>query len=444
MKSYLYPKMKTLTAFKSALLVVACLSVAAASFAQQNAVQTTTPELVFSNPSLVGGSDKQDGAIYKFANVTPGIDAMVTINGRSSSKVTLSNIDLTGTGYDNAFQPQVAYNGGHAKANQNWWMEFQISFVQAGTTTPTMVSGFNVTGLDIDGDGNSLHEYLSFTKLKSYTLESPTAISVLDFLLNLLSVGKEFDGCYKQYAGVDPKATDAMVTNQYVNTSSFTVRTGGKTGNASSDQADRMNSLWFKSFTFSNPVQTTLPLELVSFTAQLENKTVLLDWVTAQEKNTSHFVIQRSQDGQSFNDDGMLFTDNDNSAKQNNYTYNDNVSSVSTNMVYYRLKMVDKDGQSTYSDTKVIRLEQTALQQPLIVYPNPAVNELRVTVPNSWQNQTIAYSFYNINGNLVKQTISNHAGQTEVTNIADLPAGMYIVKVINGNQTAVQRFVKAI
>ncbi len=66
------------------------------------------------------------------------MDALVTIQGRSSSKVTLSNIDLNGpeqdpsngTGYDNAWQPEVKYGDGSATAHSSWWMEFKISFVK--------------------------------------------------------------------------------------------------------------------------------------------------------------------------------------------------------------------------------------------------------------------------------------------------------------------------
>ncbi len=57
--------------------------------------------------------DGLDGAVYIFENVGWGMDALVTILGRSHKAVTLSETDikgpeqdvLSGTGYDNAWQP---------------------------------------------------------------------------------------------------------------------------------------------------------------------------------------------------------------------------------------------------------------------------------------------------------------------------------------------------
>src|SRR4029077_2912716 len=103
--------------------------------------QSLIPELTFRNPSLQAGKgcpgDGLDGAVYIFNNVGWGMDALVTILGRSNSLVTLVNADIQGpeeggehgTGLDNAWQPSIIYGAGQAPADQTWWMEFRISFV---------------------------------------------------------------------------------------------------------------------------------------------------------------------------------------------------------------------------------------------------------------------------------------------------------------------------
>ena len=50
----------------------------------------------------------------------------------------------------------------------------------------------------------------------------------------------------------------------------------------------------------NNQPLTPLPVQLVSFTAQLRNKQVNLNWVTASEKNSRSFDVQRSSNGQTF------------------------------------------------------------------------------------------------------------------------------------------------
>ena len=121
------------TSIKQATLTVAILSVGLSSFSQ-----ISIPELVFKNPKLQSGSTGQNGAIYIFEKVAKGIDALVKINGRSSNNVVLTDIDITSTGYGNAFQPLVNYTGGGNLGSNmvtDWYLEFQVSFVQAGTST---------------------------------------------------------------------------------------------------------------------------------------------------------------------------------------------------------------------------------------------------------------------------------------------------------------------
>lgn len=451
-RMYPYFEWKPFSHSRYFVLLLTCILIQYSSFSQ------TASELVFKNASLASGPGAKpggsDGAVYLFKNVTDNVDALITINGRSNSLVTLSTIDMTGptenpetgTGYDNAWQPRVAYNGGSAPANETWWMEFQITFVKHDdNSTPVSVSEFNVTGLDIDGDGVGLHEFLSFYSLQTFTLEQNTMMSAnssTGCLSNLSSAGKEFNGPCKNYPNITPTATDVMVTNHYTSANNFVVRVGAKTGITSSLAADRMNSLWFRSFQFQAPIVSSLPFSLSYFTAQLkDNKSVVLGWETTMETGTSHFNIQRSTDGQFYDDAGIVLADGESKARKD-YTFNDQVANLDKRILYYRLKMVDLDAKYRYSEVVVVRLGES-LEFNLALYPNPAINELRVTIPTTWQNKTVSYNIYNTNGVLIKQKISSNAGQTETLHVADLPTGMYIVKTENGHQTAVQKFMKS-
>ena len=81
-----------------------------------------------------------------------------------------------------------------------------------------------------------------------------------------------------------------------------------------------MFSIWFKSISYTNPVKSSLPVSLYSFTAQLDDNKVNLNWITALEINTSHFVIQRSTDGKSFDDDATVLSGGNSSVKKQ-YNY---------------------------------------------------------------------------------------------------------------------------
>lgn len=118
-------------------------------------------------------------------------------------------------------------------------------------------------------------------------------------------------------------------------------------------EADRMYSFWFKSFSCQVPVQSTLPVTLSSFTAKKINSAVVLNWSTEVERNTSHFVIERSTNGPDFTDAGIIFTDG-NADTHREYRFTDDFKSTTSTILYYRLKIVDLNGTYKQSAVRII------------------------------------------------------------------------------------------
>lgn len=403
-------------------------------------------ELIFQNPVLESGTAGADGAVYRFSDVTTDVDALLTISSRSSSLVTLKDIDMTQTGHGKAFQPQVAYDNGRVSGVASWWMEFEISFVKTGTSLPVSVTGFNMTALDIDGNGGTLKENVCLYNMQSYVFEATTSLTVSDVQETvgglLTTVGKKFEGPSVDYPGIDTSATQLMVTAAYANTNSFRMRTGGST-TGSSRSASRMYSFWFKSFSYQVPVESSLPVKLTAFSARKESASkVALNWTTVEEKNASHFVIERSEDGQTFDDAGVVFTQEGNSSMERNYSFTDNLRTARTGMLWYRLKMVDRDGHAERSAVRTVDMGESGKDVAIQTYPNPVGDELRVSVPESWQDKAITFKLYNANGVMVKEVTQAKAGRTAVLPVADLTPGLYIVCATNGRERAIQRIIK--
>ncbi len=111
-----------------------------------------------------------------------------------------------------------------------------------------------------------------------------------------------------------------------------------------------------------------VPVELTSFAASVSEAGVTLNWATATETNNSGFSIERSVDNVDFNSiafvDGMGTT-----TEKTSYTYVDN--SISAAKAYYRLKQIDFDGTSAYSN--VVEVDLTVPTDFSISqnYPNP-------------------------------------------------------------------------
>jgi len=142
---------------------------------------------------------------------------------------------------------------------------------------------------------------------------------------------------------------------------------GGTTGNATagtlitSAPITSFSPITLGSTTLDNP----LPVELISFTAQVVNENVKLNWITASELNNDYFTVQRSMDGVEF--ESIVEIDGA-GTKQTATEYEFIDTAPKANISYYRLKQTDFDKTSTYS--KVIAIN-VSLSGELSMYPNP-------------------------------------------------------------------------
>ncbi len=121
----------------------------------------------------------------------------------------------------------------------------------------------------------------------------------------------------------------------------------------------------FSQFTIVNE-NSALPLLLLDFKAILETKnTVQLTWETSQEQNTAFFEIEKSIDGRIFEKIGTLQAKGKSSLQQT-YMFQD--AAFLSNRAYYRLKIIDHDGDFRYSVLQTVRSEKAVY---VSVYPNP-------------------------------------------------------------------------
>ncbi len=159
-------------------------------------------------------------------------------------------------------------------------------------------------------------------------------------------------------------------------------------------------------------VAETYPLHLLSFSARKDGKTNLLQWTTAQEINVEHFDIERSKSGREFSKIGVV------KAGLTNYQYTDNSPLPTIN--YYRLKMVDKDGQFTYSPIRMINNNSDG---QMTIYPNPARERVTVTYPAN--NGIAQLQLTDMSGRILRRTTVEAASVHTSMNIKGLPSGKY-------------------
>jgi len=101
---------------------------------------TAQTNLDFNKYTLVSGTDRHAGAVYRFTTVKSGVDAMVTIDKLTRS-ASLDSLDFTGLGFTAALQPQVSV------APHCWgYVQFNIQFVAAGSSSPVAVKNIPAKG----------------------------------------------------------------------------------------------------------------------------------------------------------------------------------------------------------------------------------------------------------------------------------------------------------
>lgn len=181
--------------------------------------------------------------------------------------------------------------------------------------------------------------------------------------------------------------------------------------------------------------QTVLPLQLLSFTANHYNSQNVLHWKTAEEINTAQFEIERSADGNLFKALNIIKAKG---ANGNTYTYYDVQPLTATN--FYRLKMIDKDGSFTYSNTCKLNNKSSI---DITLYPNPVKNNLSILL-NSKSASGLETIITDINGKILySYNFLAILGQSNYNiNISSLAKGIYFLKISSKNKQETLKFIK--
>jgi hypothetical protein len=141
--------------------------------------------------------------------------------------------------------------------------------------------------------------------------------------------------------------------------------------------------------------------------------------------NSSHFVIERSTDGNRFDETGSVAARGNGN---NNYSFT-NILINPGFTYYYRLKMVDIDGKQQYSN--IVRINNNDQPVSLAVFPNPSSAFITLV-----SNKKQELSIINSTGQPVKSMELINGSQT--VNIGSWVPGTYFIRTCD----AVLKFVK--
>jgi len=161
-----------------------------------------------------------------------------------------------------------------------------------------------------------------------------------------------------------------------------------------------------------------LPLTWNNVSAYRQGKTVKVEWSTEQERDVSHFIVERSLNGSLWIPLPFKIPAA-NKTTVNNYQVTDR--DYIAQQTFFRIKQVGMDGQSTYSALKTVYAEKATSN--LIVYPVPATNKFYIG--NIPANQLKEIKMINENGTMVKRWTTLQISY----DIHDIATGIYYLKI---------------
>ena len=321
-------------------------------------------------------------------------------------------------------------------------VEFSISIVETGLSTPLLLDNFTQEFRDIDSPNSnsdcsevvgtthahtiSLGGYLKMGGFEGNgTNANGNPVGFAMYRLKKDISGSVNDWTHEINYYNDP-GTDLTFSFASMTTVDYVI---GVTGTE--------NQVGGRGFVVSNisfAVATPLPVEWLSFTAGFEGRDRILNWATASEVNADFFQVERSWDGVAFTPIGKVLASG-NSISPSAYKFADKtIAPAAHSQVYYRLRQVDLDGGFDYSQTISITLAD-AESLVLKTYPNPFQNQLTLEWDGRSSESTV--KILDAQGKRIyEQIVPKTANPSLHISTDEWPGGVYSIQVSSENQTS--------
>ncbi len=189
-----------------------------------------------------------------------------------------------------------------------------------------------------------------------------------------------------------------------------------------------------------------LPVELLSFVVRKNDQgEALLNWATASEMNTGRFEIELARGNDAFNQNNFVkigfVNSGGNASTEQHYSFID-AEAHKQGVRYYRLKIVDLDGQFTYSPVRSVVFDDEIRWQ---VYPNPSGGVFNFVFQANL-GEAVQLKVYDINGRLVRHTQSAASAFVQKLVIdmegPQYASGLYLLEVTVNEKRQLFRLLK--
>lgn len=176
-----------------------------------------------------------------------------------------------------------------------------------------------------------------------------------------------------------------------------------------------------------------LPVELTSFSAVVDGADVVITWKTASETNNAGFFIQIEEKPETWND--VAFVEGvGNSISPSSYNYR--VKGLAPAPYRFRLKQIDFDGSTEFSEVVEATIEVPGTHFVSAAYPNPLTVQTHFTIHleiGVAAPQHVEVLIYSVDGRLIDEVYdaTMEAGMTTGLTIdgSRWPGGSYAIRI---------------
>jgi len=278
--------------------------------------------------------------------------------------------------------------------------------VPASPTTYTNGTEYTVFSVNLVGPAN-----VTDIDLVHNTNQSPTYINISDNVGNSLS-------CIDNFG--------TTIGNAFYGTGFFT-------GASTAGGTDHVLPL----------SAVPIPVKFTTFSAVRKDNNGVLNWQVENESVvTDKYLVERSFNGRDFNTINTLAARTNGTTGSNAYVYTDvDLKSLRSDIIYYRIKQLDKDGKFAYTEIRSIRLDGKSFAAS--VFPNPVVGVANVNI-DLIEDAKVNIILTDAAGKEIqKALIEGKEGQNIYKlNMSTVASGTYQLKVSAGNESKVISIIK--
>ncbi len=394
---------------------------------------TSTVKMVFENNATVAGTGTYTTAAWIPVTTAPALSA----DGPSNVSHVVGKVEKQGT---DAFMFPIGNGVNYAPAGlgvrNDGNSRFEARYI--GPRLPT-IDGYDVMLKEPSIYGVSHLEYWFIDKLTAdpdqafvyLSWDNPRSQAYLPEALKVL----RWNGAPVLPVGSPPSDPGNLWTDKFLG--------GYSSASAKGLTASQAEISTFSPFTSGTANQfNPLPLDLLSFNAKIEGESVKVTWETTNEIDNSHFIIERSQDENSFASLGRVNAKGTGLDGTFNYQFWD--AEPFDGLSYYRLQMFDLNGTYKYSPVRSILFEKlvSGITGEISLYPNPNGGaRFYLTLEGRLTTDSQVEIIDMIGRTVHKQDVQKGSADIIVTPNRVLKAGAYILRFVTPQQTITKKFV---